>query len=70
MIEFRSPRLLRSQPKEEIKLNSPIRNEQLQYQETREDNKETFSSTGETASPVKTRSGRMIRKPTRYKDYV
>jgi hypothetical protein len=56
--------------KEEIKVNSPIRNEQLQYQETREDNKETLSSTGETASTVKTRSGRMIRKPTRYKDYV
>ena len=59
-----------SPSKEEIKVNSPIRNEQLQYQETREDNKETLSSTGETASPVKTRSGRMIWKPTRYKDYV
>ena len=44
--------------KEEIKVNShsPIRNEQLQHQETRQDNKETLSSTGETASAVKTRS--------------
>ena len=59
-----------SPPKEEIKVNSPIRNEQLRHQETRENNKETLSSTGEKASPVKTRSGRTIRKPTRYKDYV
>ena len=64
-------KLTESQSKElEIKVNSPIRNEQLQLEETREDNKETVSSTGETASPVKTRSGRIIRKPTRYKEYM
>ena len=56
--------------KEEIKANSPIRNEQLQQHETTEVNHETLSSTGGTASPVKTRSGRIIRKPVRYKDYI
>ncbi|CAB4006538.1 sec1 family domain-containing 2 [Paramuricea clavata] len=40
------------------------------YNIKKQENKETLSSTGETASPVKTRLGRMIRKPTQYKDYV
>ena len=48
--------------KEEIKANSPIRNEQRQQHGTTEVNHETLSSTGGTASPVKTRSGRIIRK--------
>ena len=56
--------------KKEIKANSPITNEQLQQHETTEVNHETFSSTGGTVSPVKTRSGRIIRKPVRYKDYI
>ena len=64
MIEFCITPLLRNQlrtnRREEIKVNLPIRNEQLQCEETREDNKETVSSTGEAAS------GRIIRKPTRY----
>ena len=46
------------------------RNEQLQQHETTEVNHETLSSAGGTASPVKTRSGRIIRRPVRYKDYI
>ena len=44
------------------KVNLPIGNDQLQHHETTKDNYETLNATCETASPVKTRAGRIIRK--------
>ena len=65
-----------SPPEKSVK--SPFKEEMLTHQlgmnnynsMRTEVNHETLSSTGGTASPVKTRSGRIIRKPVRYKDYI
>ena len=54
----------------DTKVNLPNGNDQLQHHETTEDNYEALNATCETISPVKTRSGRIIRKPARYKDYI
>jgi transposase InsO family protein len=62
-----------SPSQEESKVNSPTMNEpheQSQQQKTREESQEILRSTDETELPVKTRSGRIVRKPERYKDYV
>ena len=69
--QFSSPeKSIKSPLVKDTKVNLPIGNHQVQHHETTEDNHETLNSTCETISPVKTRSGRIIRKPARYKDYI
>ena len=61
---------IKSPLEKDTKVNLPNGNHQVQHHEPTEDNHETFNPTCETTSPVKTRSGRIIRKPAIYKDYI
>ena len=56
-------------PRKEDKINLPSADEQVQHQDTREDNEHTSPTNTET-SLLKARSGRIVRKPVRYRDCV
>ena len=55
-------------PEEEDKVNSPSVNEQIQHQDTREENEQTSLTNETETSLLKTRSGRIVRKPVLYRD--
>ena len=55
-------------PREEDKVNLPSVDEQIQHQDTREDNEQTSLTNETETSLLKTRSGRIVRKPVRYRD--